>query len=86
MGDSHAARSAGSFTTSHLCCCARLLRPSTDTPCPPRRAAVCGSIARADVADLVVKALVSSTASRVVLSAVDSEQVFGAPQFETYKL
>jgi hypothetical protein len=77
-------RSAGSFA-AWPACCARPLRLQL-TACPPRCAAVCGSIARADVADLVVKALVSGTASKVVLSAVDSEQVFGAPQYETYKL
>ena len=51
-----------------------------------RPAAVCGSIARADVAELVVKALRSEKAAEVTLSAVDADQVFGSPQFDTFQL
>ena len=48
--------------------------------------AVCGSINRADVADLVVRALRSGKADGKVVSAVDKDQVFGAPQFEVLEL
>jgi len=47
---------------------------------------VCGAITRADVAELVVKALISDKASGKVLSAVDSEQVFGAPEYGAFEL
>lgn len=47
---------------------------------------VCGSINRADVADLVVRALRSGKADGKVVSAVDKDQVFGAPQFEVLEL
>lgn len=47
---------------------------------------VCGSITRADVADLVVKALRSGKGDGKTLAAVDAEQVFGAPAYEALKL
>lgn len=47
---------------------------------------VCGAITRADVADLVCKALRSDAADNKVLSAVDTEKLFGSPEFEIFKL
>lgn len=47
---------------------------------------VCGTITRGDVADLVCKAMRSSSADRKVLSAVDTEKMFGSPEFEIFKL
>ncbi|KAG7668839.1 hypothetical protein Ndes2526B_g00546 [Nannochloris sp. 'desiccata'] len=47
---------------------------------------VCGAITRADVAELVVKALRSDKADNKILSAVDSEQVFGTPSYEPLSL
>lgn len=46
---------------------------------------VCGSIHRADVADLVIKCLLSDKANGKTLSAVDSEQLFGTPDFEVFQ-
>lgn len=48
--------------------------------------AVCGSIHREDVADLVIKCLLSDKANGKTLSAVDSEQLFGSPSFEVFKV
>jgi putative NADH-flavin reductase len=47
---------------------------------------VCGAITRADVAELVVKALRSDKADNKILSAVDAEQVFGTPSYEPLAL
>lgn len=47
---------------------------------------VCGAITRSDVADLVVKALRSDKSDNKILSAVDSEQVFGTPSYEPLAL
>lgn len=62
---------------------------------------VCGAITREDVADLVIKALLSDGSNgkvcgvvgwatvvtlQQVLSAVDKEQLFGAPEFEVVTL
>ncbi|KAF8073242.1 hypothetical protein HT031_000903 [Scenedesmus sp. PABB004] len=49
-------------------------------------ASVCGSITRADVADLVIKALLSSKTDNTVLSAVDKDGVFGDKEFEVFSL
>lgn len=62
-----------------------LLSYQTDASLFPKFA-VCGAITRADVAELVVKALISDKASGKVLSAVDSEQVFGAPEYGAFEL
>ena len=48
--------------------------------------AVCGSIHREDVADLVFKCLLSDKCNNKTLSAVDADQLFGNPQFEEFKL
>lgn len=45
---------------------------------------VCGAITRSDVADLVVKALISDASDGKVLSAVDADQVFGEPQYDVF--
>lgn len=45
-----------------------------------------GAITRSDVADLVVKALVSGAADDKVLAAMDAGQVFGTPQYEALTL
>lgn len=47
---------------------------------------VCGAIHRADVANLVVKCVLKDKANGKVLSAVDSEQLFDQPAFETFDL
>ena len=47
---------------------------------------VCGTITRGDVADLVCKSLVTSSADKKVLSAVDTQKMFGSPEFEIFKL
>lgn len=47
---------------------------------------MCGSIHREDVADLVIKCLLSDKANGKTLSAVDSEQLFGSPSFEVFKV
>lgn len=47
---------------------------------------VCGAINREDVASLLVKALFSAAADNKVLSAVDSNQLFGEPKFDAFKL
>lgn len=47
---------------------------------------VCGTITRADVADLVCKALRSDKADRKVLSAVDTGKMFGSPEFDIFTL
>eukprot|EP00878_Enallax_costatus_P001988 GHUV01002152.1.p1 GENE.GHUV01002152.1~~GHUV01002152.1.p1 ORF type:complete len:274 (+),score=109.52 GHUV01002152.1:168-989(+) len=47
---------------------------------------VCGSITREDVADLVIKALLSSKTDNKVLSAVDSGAVFGDKSFDEFGL
>ena len=48
--------------------------------------AVCGSIHREDVADLVFKCLLSDKCNNKVLSALDAGQLFGNPQFEEFQL
>lgn len=47
---------------------------------------VCGAITRSDVAELVVKALRSDKTDNKILSAVDSEQVFGTPSYKPLEL
>lgn len=47
---------------------------------------VCGAISRSDLADLVVKALVSGATDKKILAASDSEQVFGSPEYEVFEL
>ena len=47
---------------------------------------ICGAIHRADVASLVVKAILKDKANGKVLSAVDSEQLFDQPAFEVFEL
>lgn len=47
---------------------------------------VCGSITRADVADLVVKALFSPKTDNKVLSAIDANKAFTQKKFETFSL
>ncbi len=47
---------------------------------------ICGAIHRADVASLVVKCVLKDAANGKVLSAVDKEQLFDQPAFETFKL
>lgn len=47
---------------------------------------VCGSITRGDVADLVCSCLVKDGADKKVLSAVDSNKMFGSPSFEVFTL
>eukprot|EP00208_Stichococcus_sp_RCC1054_P004233 CAMPEP_0206139950 /NCGR_PEP_ID=MMETSP1473-20131121/7823_1 /ASSEMBLY_ACC=CAM_ASM_001109 /TAXON_ID=1461547 /ORGANISM="Stichococcus sp, Strain RCC1054" /LENGTH=284 /DNA_ID=CAMNT_0053533905 /DNA_START=174 /DNA_END=1028 /DNA_ORIENTATION=+ len=47
---------------------------------------VCGAVYREDVAQLVVKALLSPKAAYKVLSAVDRTQMMGDPQFEDFQL
>lgn len=46
---------------------------------------VCGAIHREDVADLIIKALFSSKTEGKVLAAVDSEQLFGEPNFKIFE-
>ena len=47
---------------------------------------MCGAIHREDVADLVIKVLLSDAANGKTLSAVDPAQMFGEPQFETVEV
>ena len=47
---------------------------------------VCGAISRSDLADLVVKALVSGATDKKILAASDSERVFGSPEYEVFEL
>ena len=47
---------------------------------------ICGAIHRADVASLVVKCVLKDAASGKTLSAVDKEQLFDQPAFETFNL
>lgn len=47
---------------------------------------VCGVITRGDVASLVCKALVTSSGDKKVLSAVDTQKLFGNPEFEIFEL
>jgi len=47
---------------------------------------VCGAIHREDVADLVIKVLLSDVANGKTLSAVDPAQMFGEPQFESVEV
>lgn len=47
---------------------------------------VCGAIHREDVAELVCQAVFSEAAKNKVLSAVDRNQLFGEPEFETFQL
>lgn len=47
---------------------------------------VCGTITRGDVADLVCKALRSDKADKKVLSAVDTEKIFGSTEFDVFTL
>ncbi len=56
--------------------------PATGTGVLTADTTICGAITREDVADLVIKALLSDGSSGKVLSAVDKEQLFGAPEFE----
>lgn len=47
---------------------------------------ICGAIHRADVASLVVKCVLKDAANGKTLSAVDKEQLFDQPAFETFNL
>jgi len=47
---------------------------------------ICGAIHRADVASLVVKCVLKDKANGKTLSAVDAEQLFDQPAFETFEL
>lgn len=47
---------------------------------------VCGAISRSDLAELVVKALVSGATDKKILAAVDTEQVFGSPEYEVFEV
>lgn len=47
---------------------------------------VCGVITRGDVAELVCKCMVTSSADKKVLSAVDTEKMFGNPEFKAFEL
>lgn len=49
-------------------------------------ASVCGSITRADVADLVIKALLSDASANKTLSAVDRNGVFGDAEVPEFAL
>jgi nucleoside-diphosphate-sugar epimerase len=60
--------------------------PSTGTGVLTEDNTICGAIHREDVAKLVCKACFSDAAKNKVLSAVDSEQMYGEPTFETFAL
>eukprot|EP00884_Botryococcus_braunii_P006147 jgi/Botrbrau1/15533/Bobra.0123s0007.2 len=47
---------------------------------------VCGAIHREDVADLVARAAFNDAANNRVFSAVDSEQLYGKPDFEIFEV
>ncbi|GMH40573.1 hypothetical protein BSKO_08477 [Bryopsis sp. KO-2023] len=58
--------------------------PKTGSGVLTEDSTVCGAVHREDVADLVVECLFSDNAKNKVLSAVDSEQLFGTPKFEVF--
>ena len=60
--------------------------PATGTGVLTESKAVCGAITRSDVADLVVKALVSDAADNKVLTAIDSTKQFGDLGYEVFVL
>ena len=58
----------------------------TGTAVLTESSAVGGSITRSDVAELVVKALRSGKVDNMIVSAVDTEQLFGEPSYEAIAL
>ena len=60
--------------------------PATGTAVLTEDTSICGAIHRADVAALVVRCVLKDAANGKTLSAVDKEQLFDQPAFETFAL
>ena len=60
--------------------------PATGTGVLTEDTSICGAIHREDVASLVVKCVLKDAANGKTLSAVDKEQLFDQPAFETFAL
>ena len=60
--------------------------PATGTAVLTEDTSICGAIHRADVAALVVQCVLKDAANGKTLSAVDKEQLFDQPAFETFAL
>eukprot|EP00241_Pyramimonas_parkeae_P004781 CAMPEP_0114257418 /NCGR_PEP_ID=MMETSP0058-20121206/18721_1 /TAXON_ID=36894 /ORGANISM="Pyramimonas parkeae, CCMP726" /LENGTH=354 /DNA_ID=CAMNT_0001372141 /DNA_START=83 /DNA_END=1148 /DNA_ORIENTATION=- len=58
--------------------------PATNKGVLTEDTSICGAIHREDVAKLVCKACFSDAAKNKTLSAVDSEQLYGKPDFEVF--